>query len=93
MSNLGSISLEIHALSRAVVFARDRILQGDWTHKYGNQQLELQAKECQEMLAFYGCKEVEVYAHVSTVGRGLMKWTYIDPDGERFNGLVHPRGF
>lgn len=92
-NSMGSPALEIQTLARAVVYARDRILQGDWTPKYGNQQVERQAKECEQMLVFFGCKDVDVYAHVSPSGRGLMKWSYRDTDGEVHTGSVHPTGF
>lgn len=93
MSNLGNPSTEIQTLARAVVFARDRILQGDWTSKYANEQVDQQTRECEQMLIFYGCTDVNVYAHVSPSGRALLKWSYRDTDGEYHQGSVHPTGF
>ena len=93
MSNLGNPSTEIQTLARAVVFARDRILQGDWTSKYANEQVDQQTRECEQMLIFYGCADVNVYAHVSPSGRALLKWSYRDNAGELFHGTLSPTGF
>jgi hypothetical protein len=68
MTNLGNPSTEVQTLARGVVFARDRVLQGDWTPKYANQQVEQQTHECEQMLIFYGCTDINVYAHVSPSG-------------------------
>jgi hypothetical protein len=90
MTNLGNPSTEVQTLARGVVFARDRVLQGDWTPKYANQQVEQQTHECEQMLIFYGCTDINVYAHVSPSGRALLKWRYRDKDGELFTGNLHP---
>ena len=45
------------------------------------------------MLIFYGCTDINVYAHVSPSGRALLKWAYRDKDGELFTGNVIPTGF
>ena len=93
MTNLGNPSTEVQTLARAVVFARDRVLQGDWTPKYANEQVEQQTHECEQMLIFYGCTDINVYAHVSPSGRALLKWAYRDKDGELFTGNIVPTGF
>jgi hypothetical protein len=90
---MGCPALEIQGLSRAVTFARDRVIQGDWGITYANQQLAQQVKEAEQMLVFFGCSKVSLYATVSPSGRGILKWTYLDKDGERFDGYVHPTGF
>ena len=93
MSNLGNTSLEIQALARNIVYARDRVLQGDWTPKYANEQIAQQAREAEQMLVFFGCTDVDIYAHISPSGRGLFKWRYRDKDGEVFSGTCYPTGF
>jgi hypothetical protein len=93
MTNLGNPSHEVQTLARGVVFARDRVLQGDWTPKYANQQVEQQTHECEQMLIFFGCTDINVYAHVSPSGRALLKWRYRDKDGELYTGNVIPTGF
>lgn len=93
MSNLGNPSTEIQTLARGVVFARDRVLQGDWTPKYATQQVDQQTHECEQMLIFFGCTDVNVYAHVSPSGRALLKWSYRDSAGELFTGSLNPTGF
>jgi hypothetical protein len=93
VSNLGSTSTEIQALARNIVYARDRVMQGDWTPKYANEQVAMQAREAEQMLVFFGCTDVDIYAHISPSGRGLFKWRYRDKDGELFNGTCYPTGF
>ncbi|MEY4378697.1 MAG: hypothetical protein RLZ85_578, partial [Verrucomicrobiota bacterium] len=45
------------------------------------------------MLIFFGCTDVDIYAHLSTSGRALFKWRYRDKDGELFTGSAYPTGF
>jgi hypothetical protein len=42
------------------------------------------------MLVFFGCTDVDLYAHLSPSGRALLKWRYRDKDGEFFTGNLHP---
>ena len=42
------------------------------------------------MLVFFGCTDVDLYAHLSPSGRALLKWRYRDKDGELFTGTLHP---
>jgi len=44
------------------------------------------------MLVFFGCTDVDLYAHLSPSGRALLKWSYRDKDGELFSGSLHPTG-
>jgi hypothetical protein len=90
MSNLGNPSQEIQTLIRGIVYARDRVMQGDWTPKYANEQIGQQTAEAEQMLIFFGCTDVDIYAHLSTSGRALLKWRYRDKDGELFTGTLHP---
>ena len=89
-NNIGSPSQEVQNLIQSMAYARDRILQGDWTPKYANQEVDKAASECGQMLRFFGCTDVFIYAHISPAGRGLLKWGYRDKDGELFNGTLHP---
>lgn len=93
MTHLGSPAQEIQTLIRTIGYTRDRVLQGDWTPKYANQQVDQQTHECEQMLIFFGCSDVNVYAHVSPSGRALLKWSYRDKDGELFTGDIIPTGF
>lgn len=90
MTNLGNPSQEVQTLIQGIGYARDRVLQGDWTPKYANEQVAQQAAEAEQMLVFFGCTDVDLYAHLSPSGRALLKWRYRDKDGELFNGTLHP---
>jgi hypothetical protein len=90
MSNLGNPSQEVQTLIMGIGYARDRVLQGDWTPKYANEQVAQQANEAEQMLVFFGCTDVDIYAHLSPSGRALLKWSYRDKDGELFYGTLHP---
>ena len=90
MSNLGNPSQEVQTLIMGIGYARDRVLQGDWTPKYANEQVAQQANEAEQMLVFFGCTDVDIYAHLSPSGRALLKWSYRDKDGELFFGTLHP---
>jgi hypothetical protein len=90
MSNLGNPSFEVQTLSVGIGYARDRVMQGDWTPKYANEQVAQQASEAEQMLVFFGCTDVDIYAHLSPSGRALLKWSYRDKDGELFTGTLHP---
>ena len=90
MSNLGNPSQEVQTLIQGIAYARDRVMQGDWTPKYANEQVAQQAAEAEQMLVFFGCSDVDIYAHLSPSGRALLKWGYHDRHGEVFNGNLHP---
>ena len=90
MSNLGNPSQEVQTLIVGIGYARDRVMQGDWTPKYANEQVAQQAAEAEQMLVFFGCTDVDIYAHLSPSGRALLKWSYRDKDGELFTGTLHP---
>lgn len=92
MTNLGSPAQEIQTLIRTVGYTRDRVLQGDWTPKYANEQVTIEANAAEQMLVFFGCKDVDIYAHLSPSGRALLKWSYRDTTGELFTGSLHPTG-
>lgn len=92
MTNLGSPEQEIQTLIRTIGYTRDRVLQGDWTPKYANEQVTIEANAAEQMLVFFGCKDVDIYAHLSPSGRALLKWSYRDTTGELFTGSLHPTG-
>ena len=92
MTHLGSPAQEIQTLIRTIGYTRDRVLQGDWTPKYANEQVTIEAKAAEQMLVFFGCKDVDIYAHLSPSGRALLKWSYRDTTGELFTGSLHPTG-
>ena len=92
MSNLGNPSQEVQTLIVGIGYARDRVLQGDWTPKYANEQVTIEANAAEQMLVFFGCTDVDIYAHLSPSGRALLKWSYRDTTGELFTGSLHPTG-
>ena len=92
MTNLGSPAQEIQTLIRTIGYTRDRVMQGDWTPKYANEQVTIEANAAEQMLVFFGCKDVDIYAHLSPSGRALLKWSYRDTTGELFTGSLHPTG-
>jgi hypothetical protein len=92
MSNLGSPAQEVQTLIRTIGYTRDRVLQGDWTPKYANEQVTIEANAAEQMLVFFGCTDVDIYAHLSPSGRALLKWSYRDTTGELFTGSLHPTG-
>ena len=92
MTNLGNPSTEIQTLIRTIGYTRDRVLQGDWTPKYANEQVTIEANAAEQMLVFFGCKDVDIYAYLSPSGRALLKWSYRDTTGELFTGSLHPTG-
>jgi hypothetical protein len=89
-NNMGCPAQEVQNLVQSMAYARDRLLQGDWTPKYVQKQVDDSAAECAQMLRFFGCTEVFIYAHISPAGRALLKWGYHDRHGEVFNGTLHP---
>lgn len=88
---LASPSHVIRGLSYRIAFARDRVLQGDWSEKYAREAIVTagQASE-NELRNIHKCREVSVYANLTTGCRALLTWSYVDRNGQKDEGSVHP---
>ena len=81
----------IRGLSYQIAYARDRVLQGDWTDKFARERIQLCAAVAEDNLRLsHGCKAVTIYANLTTGCRALLTWSYVDRNGEKDAGSVHP---
>lgn len=88
---LASPAHVIRGLSYRIGFARERVLQGDWTDKYAREAIVTAAQAAEnELRTMHGCKLVSVYANLTTGCRALLTWSFVDCNGEKDAGSVHP---
>jgi len=88
---LASPSHVIRGLSYQIAYARERVLQGDWTDKFARERIQLCAAVAEDNLRLsHGCKAVTIYANLTTGCRALLTWSYVDRNGEKDAGSVHP---
>lgn len=88
---LASPAHVIRGLSYQIAYARDRVLQGDWTEKFARERIQLCAAVAEDNLRMsHGCKAVTIYANLTTGCRALLTWSYVDRNGEKDSGSVHP---
>jgi len=81
----------IRGLSYQIAYARDRVLQGDWTEKFARERIQLCAAVAEDNLRLsHGCKAVTIYANLTTGCRALFTWSFVDRNGEKDAGSVHP---
>jgi len=81
----------IRGLSYQIAYARDRVLQGDWTEKFARERIQLCAAVAEANLRMsHGCKAVTIYANLTTGCRALFTWSFVDRNGEKDAGSVHP---
>jgi hypothetical protein len=81
----------IRGLSYQIAYARDRVLQGDWTEKYARERIAVSAAVAEENLRdSHNCMAVSIYANLTTGCRALFTWYYIDRNGNKEAGSVHP---
>jgi hypothetical protein len=81
----------IRGLSYQIAYARDRVLQGDWTEKFARERIQLCAAVAEDNLRMsHGCKAVTIYANLTTGCRALLTWSYVDRNGEKDAGSVNP---
>ena len=81
----------IRGLSYQIAYARDRVLQGDWTEKYARERIQVCAAVAEENLReSHNCMAVSIYANLTTGCRALFTWTYVDRNGEPSKGSMHP---
>ena len=88
---LASPAHVVRGLSYQIAYARDRVLQGDWTEKFARERIQLCAAVAEDNLRMsHGCKAVTIYANLTTGCRALLTWSYVDRNGEKDAGSVHP---
>ena len=88
---LASPAHVIRGLSYQIAYARDRVLQGDWTEKFARERIQLCAAVAEDNLRLsHGCKAVTIYANLTTGCRALLTWSFVDRNGEKDAGSVHP---
>jgi hypothetical protein len=88
---LASPAHVIRGLSYQIAYARDRVLQGDWTEKYALGRIQVCAAVAEENLReSHNCMAVSIYANLTTGCRALLTWSYIDRNGEPSEGKMHP---
>jgi hypothetical protein len=88
---LASPAHVIRGLSYQIAYARDRVLQGDWTEKFARERIQLCAAVAEDNLRMsHGCKAVTIYANLTTGCRALFTWSFVDRNGEKDAGSVHP---
>ena len=88
---LASPAHVIRGLSYQIAYARDRVLQGDWTEKYARQRIAVCAAVAEDNLRMsHGCKAVTIYANLTTGCRALFTWSFVDRNGNKEAGSVHP---
>jgi hypothetical protein len=81
----------IRGLSYQIAYARERVLQGDWTDKFARERIQLCVAVAEDNLRLsHGCKAVTIYANLTTGCRALLTWSYVDRNGEKDAGSVHP---
>ncbi len=81
----------IRGLSYQIAYARDRVLQGDWTEKFARDRIILCGAIAEANLrTMHGCKQVSIYANLTTGCRALLTWSFVDRNGEKDAGSVHP---
>jgi hypothetical protein len=88
---LASPAHVIRGLSYQIAYARDRVLQGDWSEKFARERIQLCAAVAEDNLRMsHGCKAVTIYANLTTGCRALFTWSFVDSNGEKDSGSVHP---
>ena len=82
----------IAAVIIAALYARDRVIQGDWTTKYALQRLTDEADTAEVFLRHIGCPDAKVYASITAAARPLVSYSYTW-NGETREGHSHPTGY
>ena len=81
----------VRYLSYQIAYARDRVLQGDWTEKYARERIVLCAAIADDnLVGMHSCRNVSIYANLTTGCRALLTWPYIDRNGKKDSGSVYP---
>lgn len=82
----------IATLTTAALYARDRVIQGDWTFRHALQRLTDEAATAETFLRLHGCPDAKVYASISPSARPLVSYSYTW-NGEAREGHSHPTGY
>lgn len=82
----------IATLTTAALYARDRVIQGDWTTKHALQRLTDEAATAEAFLRLHGCPDAKVYASITPSARPLVSYSYTW-NGEPREGHSHPTGY
>jgi len=82
----------IATLHLAALFARDRVVQGDWTTKHALKRLTEDAAGTEARLRLNGAIDVKVYASITAAARPLVSYSYTW-NGEAREGHYHPTGY
>lgn len=81
----------IRDLTYDIGYARDRVLQGDWTEGYSRRYIAESALRAETALRkHHGCRSVSIYANLTTGCRALLTWSYVDRNGNKDGGSIHP---
>ena len=82
---------QIGLLQYQIAYARDRVIQGDWSAYYARDAIEFAATATESKLrAVHGCSYVDIYANLSYGCRAIFRWSYVDRKGVRESGQSHP---
>lgn len=84
--------LTISDLNTRALYARDRVIQGDWTFKHALKRLTEDAAGAEARLRLNGAQDVKVYASISPSARVLISYSY-SWRGEVREGHSHPTGY
>ena len=88
---LASPAHVIRGLSYQIAYARDRVLQGDWTEKYARDKIVLCGCIAEENLKqLHGCTDIFVYCNLTTGCRALLTYAYTDRNSKTEVGHIHP---
>lgn len=81
----------IRDLAYQVGYARERVLQGDWTEAYSRKWIVNAGILAETRLRKdHGCKLVTIYANLTTGFRALLIWSFVDRNGDKFADSIHP---
>lgn len=82
---------QIALLQYQIAYARDRVIQGDWSAYYAKDAIEFATIATELKLRHvHGCSHVDLYANLSYGARALLKWSYVDRNGIKDSGQSHP---
>lgn len=84
--------LTIADLNARAIYARHRVIQGDWTVKHALKKLTEDANAAEARLRLNGAPDAKVYASISPSARVLVSYSYTW-NGEAREGHSHPTGY
>ena len=82
---------QIGLLQYQIAYARDRVIQGDWSTSYAKDAIEFATIATELKLRHvHGCSYVDIYANLSYGARAIFRWSYVDRNGAKESGQSHP---